>query len=84
MCCREMISSHATQLPPQKVHQQVDIFLEHANHVLETMRRSILLEDIMETVKVQLEFKGKREIDAFYSSLSSSGRLHTLAHGSAA
>lgn len=52
-----MISSHATQLPPQKVHQQVDVLLEHANHVLETMRRSILIEDVMETVKVELSCK---------------------------
>jgi hypothetical protein len=45
------IESHALQLPRERVHQQVDILLEHVNHMGDTLRRLLLIEDYIETVK---------------------------------
>jgi hypothetical protein len=61
---------HDLTLPQDRVHQQVDVLLEHAQCVVSQLRRLFLVEDVFDTVKFGLLLWALTYIGAWFSSLT--------------
>jgi hypothetical protein len=57
-------------LPQERVHQQVDVLLEHAQQVVRQLRRLFLVEDIVDTVKFGLLLWALTYVGACFSGLT--------------
>ncbi|CAM5998991.1 unnamed protein product [Sphagnum balticum] len=50
---QNFVNGTSTHIPAERVHQQMDILVEHGNHLLDTLRKLLLIDDMVETVKVR-------------------------------
>ena len=61
---------HKIEIQEDKVHQQADIIAEHLKHMAVELRRLILVENMCDSVKVEMLF---RKSDFFFFSNGYSG-----------